>query len=138
MKDFNRKLNIQTLQNWMAFVKSITDFYHCFIALTVVFFQQIFLIFMGSKKTLYKSFFLKFEFFKCLVVGAQENLNSLKIIISEVEVFAFKHKISAYFKINIKLIKQKTFLSEIITIFMLYFKPANFVNSKRLIIHYTH
>lgn len=138
MKDFNRKSNIQTLQNWMAFVKSITDFYHCFIALSLLFFQQIFLIFMGSKTTLYKSFFLKFEFFKCLVVGAQENLNSLKIIISEVDVFAFKHKIRAYFKINFKLIKQKTFLSEIITIFMLYCKPANFVNSQRSIIHYTH
>ena len=138
MKDFNRKSNIQTLQNWMAFVKSITDFYHCFIALTFVFFQQIFLIFMGCKKTFYKSFFLKFEFFKCLVVGAKENLNSLKIVISVVEVFAFNHKIRAYFKINIKLIKQKTFLSEIITIFMLYWKSANFLYSNRPIIHYTH
>lgn len=138
MIKINPNSNIQALHNWISLVKSVSDFYYYNIALSALFSQRLFLFFSGSNTKHNKSFLSKIRTLKNFAEVTQENFNCLKLRMTKVNVYVHKYVMRAPFKINIKLIKQKTFLSEIITIFMLYFKPANFVNSQRPIIYYTH
>lgn len=138
MIKINPKSNIQILHNWISLVKSVSDFYYYIIALSALFAQHLFVFFSGSNTKHKKSFLSKIRTLKNFAEVTQENFNCLKLRMTKVNVYVHKYVMRAPFKINIKLIKQKTFLSEIITIFMLYFKPANFVNSQRPIIYYTH
>lgn len=138
MIKINPKSIIQILHNWISLVKSVSDFYYYIIALSALFSQRLFLFFSGSNTKHNKSFLSKIRKLKNFAEVTQENFNCLKLRMTKVNVYVHKYVMRAPFKINIKLIKQKTFLSEIITIFILCFKSANFVNPQRPIIYYTH
>lgn len=132
--------NFQFTRNWIGISISLPNL--CFQFISIWFFniQQAFLniiCFIDLKEKLQ---ILNILIIKCLNVKLFYDLKISKLNVLKAFNAIPNYKMYKwfYFEINIKLIKQKDFLSEIITIFMLYCKQANFVNSQRPIIHYTH
>ena len=135
MKNINPKLNIQSLQNWINFVKSVSDYYYYFIGLALKVFQQAFsnICIDASRHNFFK---LKYRNFIYFILSRLEHLKVLVLRSTQVQILNVIKLKSSYLEINTNLIKKKINLTENITIFMFYCKNVNFVFFLKPIIHF--